>query len=836
MALELENIKAVVKDYWSRISGRYKTVTSNHPWILKTLKWGSISVLSLLVGLFIFSILVYKGLLGPLPSYAELKNIQNYNASEVYAEGGELLGKYYIENRISTDFEEISPYVIEALIATEDARFFEHRGIDLRALGRVLIKSLLLSRASSGGGSTLSQQLAKNLYPRRKYWMMTMPINKLKESFIARRLENTYTKEELLRLYLNTVPFSENTYGIKTAAQRFYQKAPSNLTIEEAALLVGTLKANSYYNPAKHPQRAQERRNTVLHQMAKYEYLTNQEVDSLVKTDVKLNYQAEGSNKGIATYFREHLRQEVEDILEQTQKADGSSYNLYTDGLRIYTTIDADMQHYAEESIHYNMPILQKSFHKDWSKGLPWKKISALESAVRRSDRFQSLEKKGIPNSEIQKIFATPVEMTIFDWKEGQKKVKISPIDSVKYYLSLLNTGLLAAEPTTGKIKAWVGGINHAFFQYDHVKSQRQMGSTIKPVVYAAALEAGMLPCEYTPNRLVTYTQYDDWQPRNADGEYTGAYSMEGALSHSINTVTVEVSQRTTINDIRKLAKNMGVSGYLPEEPSIVLGVAEASVWDMTNIYGAFALGGKKTNYHYLTRIENRHGQVIYEATPTKVSSYKRVLDSDKAAAINKMLQTAINEGTGKRIRTTYNIQGQWAGKTGTTQNQSDGWFVGYNPKLVTAVWVGAETPQIHFKSLSRGQGAKTALPIWGGFMARIQKNKKYRSITRAQFPPLNDTLAAMMDCPPFLDEMPIIADYWDDDYEEQVQFMEAMQHLSPEDRHLLLEKNQRRKKEKLSEYSQRIEKKNQKMLKKRARKEKMKGWWDELYYGNDKQ
>jgi penicillin-binding protein 1A len=574
----IERVWLQVKQKWQNLKKWGLEKYESHPRMSIAVVVGvGLGTLAACTVLTIF-LLVYTGALGHLPGYPELRAIKNHNASEIYSDDGVLLGKYYVENRTTADFEEISPNIINALIATEDARFFEHSGIDFRAAARVMVKSILLSDERSGGGSTLSQQLAKNLYSRKSYHLFTMLINKMREMLIARRLEQIYPKEELLRLYLNTVSFGEGAFGIKVAAQRFFNKSPEELQIEEAAVLVGMLKATTYYNPHRHRERATKRRNTVLHQMARYEYINEEVRDSLVKLPLEVKYFKEGNNQGLATYFREHLRLELAQLLEGYTKEDGTPYNIYTDGLKIYTTIDARLQTYAEEAVSEHMAKLQTDFYKDWKKGIPWGNNKVLKKAVQSSQRYQSLKAKGLSEEEIEDIFNQPVKMTVFSWKEGEEEKEMSPLDSVKYYLTILNTGFLAAEPSTGVIKAWVGGIDHKYFQYDHIHSRRQVGSTFKPVVFASALQNGMLPCEYTSNQQVVYTKYDNWTPRNADGNYEGVYSMEGALSKSVNSVTVEILMRSGVDSVKDLAHLMGIESKIPEVPAIALGAVDASL------------------------------------------------------------------------------------------------------------------------------------------------------------------------------------------------------------------------------------------------------------------
>lgn len=479
------------------------------------------------------------GAFGTIPSEGDLLNINNFNASEIYAAEGEMIGKYFIENRSDAQIEEVSPFVSQALIATEDARFMDHRGVDMRAAARVVWKSIILQE-EAGGGSTLSQQLAKNLYPRQRHGFLSMPVNKLREMMIARRLEKVYSKQGLLNLYLNTVPFSRNIYGIKIASDQFFSTTPNELKVEEAAVLIGMLKGTSIYDPKRNPEKSLERRNVVLRQMQQSNFLNKIAVDSLVQIPLELKFNRQ-HKESRAPYFQEHLKGALTEILADIRKPNGDPYGLFTDGLKIYTTLDATMQTYAEEAVAEQMKNLQATFDKHWKGKAAWKSERVLQKAVQQSKRYEVWKAAGYSEEKIDSLFTLPVQMTIFDWEKGEAEKEMSPLDSVKFYLSLLHAGFLAAEPQTGQIKAWVGGIDYAYFQYDHVRSRRQVGSTFKPIVYAEAIEQGIDPCNYYHNDLVTYTKWDNWQPRNSDGKYGGFYSMAGGLSNSVNTITVEV-------------------------------------------------------------------------------------------------------------------------------------------------------------------------------------------------------------------------------------------------------------------------------------------------------
>lgn len=824
----LANKTAPLRRKWSAFRGEYPRLA----WFTK---WIGAPVSLAFFGLFFFILLVYIGAFGPLPSYYDLRDIRNNTASEVYSEDGVLLGKYYIENRILADFEELSPNIIHALVATEDARYFEHSGVDLRAFLRVLFKSILLFDESSGGGSTLSQQLIKNLYPRQNHRLLTMPVNKVREMLIARRLERIYSKEELLSLYLNTVPFSQNVYGIKVAAQRFFSKATSDLTVEEAAVLIGMLKGTTIYNPLEYPERALSRRNVVLGQMQKYGYLEAESLDSLQALPLGLHYQEEGNNQGLATYFREHLRLELGDLLEKLEKPDGSSYNLYTDGLKIYTTLNARLQQYAEEAVREQMVQVQKGFYEDWRKGVPWGRNSVLENAIQNSKRYQRLKARGLSEEEIEKVFATPVKMRVYDWQGGEEEKEMSPLDSIKYYLTVINAGFLAMDPQTGLVRAWVGGIDHKYFQYDHVKSKRQVGSTFKPIVYAQALVNGMTPCEYTHNQLVTYAEYEDWQPRNSNGQYGGVYSMEGALSHSVNAVTVEVLLRGGLDSTGQLARALGIEGDIPAVPAIGLGAVDASLEEMVQVYGTFANGGRRPQLHYLDRIETIDGQVLYQTDRPEPAGFEQVLDEETNAMMVRMLQSVVDSGTARRLRYEFGLRNDIAGKTGTTQNHSDGWFMGFTPNLVAGAWVGAELPSVHFRTMRNGQGASTALPIVGRFLKKTYKDPEFRSLYNERFDPLPDTTALKLDCPPYLDEMPIMNDFLKDFLENPAFFDYLFRKgvFLGEEGHLELPPPRDR--ETKEEYMERLYRYIERMDRRDERRRKRKEFWSDLLFGKDR-
>ncbi|BAX81636.1 transglycosylase domain-containing protein [Labilibaculum antarcticum] len=702
----------------------------------------------LVVGILLGS--VYIGLWGKLPDYATLKSIKNANASEIYSEDGVILGRVYAENRTDVNFKDISPDAINALIATEDVRFYEHQGVDQRSLLRVLVKSLVLRDKSSGGGSTLSQQLSKNLYPRRNFGLLSMPVNKTKEVITASRLEKIYSKKDILQLYLNTVSFGEKVFGIESASRQFFSKPASKLEIHECAVLIGMLKAPTFYNPRLHPERSKQRRNIVLSQMAKYEFIPKHKLKELQARPLLIHYQKQSTQAGLASYLREKIRTETNKILKDYPKEDGTYYDIYRDGLNIITTIDARMQTDAEKAVAEHMKNLQALFSQHWGNKNPWgNNIDVIEDAKVRSEHYKSLKQKGKSAKEINKIFNEKVSMKIFTWN-GDKEVKMSPLDSIKHYVQLLKTGFLAMEPKSGKIKAWVGGINFDHFKYDHVKSKRQVGSVFKPIVYASALQEGVSPFDYLPNERKVYEEYDNWSPRNADNLYEGSYSMEGALAESVNTIAVDVLLETGIRNTIVLAEEMGIESSLPKVPSLALGTANISLYEMIQVYATLANRGEHTDPYYISKIENNKGNLIVDFTINREEN-RYVLSPENADIINHMLQAVVNDGTGKSLRSVYGLKGELAGKTGTTQVQADGWYIGYNSNLVAGAWVGADDMRIHFNSLSLGQGASMALPIYGKFMNKLSTNRNFNRYTNSPIPKPHADVLADLDIPHYL-------------------------------------------------------------------------------------
>ncbi len=708
----------------------------------------ALMVISIPVGLFCY---VYFEIPAPLPNKEALEQIENPEASIVYDIQNRQLGKYFIYERTTVPFENISSNVVQALIATEDARFYEHDGIDYRSLFRVLFKTILMGDKGAGGGSTISQQLAKNLFHRREFPFFSMAVNKIREMIIASRLEKIYSKEEIISIYLNTVPFGDNTFGIESASQHFYGTKCNSLSDDQAAVLVGMLKGNTLYNPRINPELALERRNVVLDLMLKEGFLTAQEKDIATSEKLALNISNQRSND-FASYFMDRLAIDVKEILED-KSDEKEQLNIYTSGLKIYTTLDRTLQFYAEKALKAHLEKLQKDFDAHWKNTKPWdKKREILNRAIHNSDEYKKWKNKGLSERQILDSMSVKKTMEVFSW-QGTAEVNFSSIDSIKYYQMILQAGFIAVSPTDGQVKAWVGGIDHNFFQYDHVNvnTKRQVGSTFKPFVYATALDEGASPCSYYKASQATYVEDEqEWTPSNDDDEYEGKYSMEGALQNSVNTVSVKILEDVGVGEIIDRCRKMGIESDIPPYPSIALGTPSISLMEMAGAYGSLVNNGNSVHPYYLLKIEDEEGNIIWE---NEGYSSQRVFNSETSALMVEMMKGVVNEGTGARLRHTYHLPNDFAGKTGTTQNNADGWFIGMLPELVVAVWVGADNPSIHFRSTALGQGANTALPIFAKFYEQVNTDKKYNSISRSKFKPLPNNLEHKMDCDPFKEE-----------------------------------------------------------------------------------
>jgi len=807
-----------------RLTQKWERFRTQSPQLAKGIKALSFLPLVGIMFIIILFLLVYFNAFGRVPTTQDLRLIQNNTASEIYSSDGVMLGKYYTENRISVPYQDISPYLVNALIATEDARFFEHSGVDTRAWLRVIGKTVMLSDESAGGGSTLSQQLAKNLYPRKRYKLFSILINKIKETYIARRLERVYSKNELISLYLNTVPFGGNIYGVEVAARQFFNKTAKDIAPESAAVLVGMLKANTYYHPVRHPERAEKRRNIVLQQMEKYEYISARERDSLQAISLKLDYRKESHHDGLAPYFREHLRGELAELVKAYKRPNGDTYNMYTDGLKIYTTIHSRLQTYAEKALTDHLAKLQKDFDQHWKGRKVWGDDAVIEKEIQKSVRYKALEKAGKSKAEIKKSFETPINMTVYG-PAGEVEKKMSPLDSIQFYYSLLNAGFLAMNPQTGEILAWVGGIDHHYFQYDHTQSKRQVGSTFKPIVYASAIRNEVLPCTFFDNRLITYTDYEDWQPQNADGVYGGVYSMAGGLRNSVNSIAVNLIMQTGVDPVVELAHEMGIKSDIPKVPAIALGATDASLYEMVQVYSTFANRGIKQEPIYLLRIEASDGTVLYERTNDKEGT--KVLETFEADMMVKMMEGVVDSGTARRLRSVYKLNGRIAGKTGTTQSQADGWFIGFTPEMVAGAWVGGQSPKVRFRSLSLGQGANTALPIWGKFAVAANRDKDFKNWQRSVFPVPSVEILELLDCPDFEEERP------PEPTEEEEIVEEVVNGINSQiDKLLESLKKKKAGRENESDAAEKARKREEREKRKTKRKKKRKKFFDKVFGG----
>ncbi len=730
----------------------------------------TIPVLTIII---LFVLISYEKM-GKMPTFEELENPESNLASEIYSQDSVLLGTVFWDNRSYTEYEELPQNIIDALIATEDVRFHNHSGIDARGLARVFVYSILMNNSSSGGGSTITQQLAKNLFPRDTTTYHTtigrklhLGISKFKEWVTAVKLERNYTKDEIIGMYLNTVPFGGITYGIKSATKTYFNTVPDSLKVEESALLVGLLKAPTYYSPVRHPERSRLRRNVVLSQMNKYGYLTNEEFDSLSVLPIELNYKVQDHNQGLATYFREYLRVTLNkskpdkknyfswtdyknDSIEwitnplygwcnKNKKPDGSTYDLYRDGLKIYTTLDSRMQKYAEEAVVEHLANeLQADFNLEqennpnspYYEELSGEELQdVIDLAMRRTERYRSLRRKGLEMDSIKAVFNTPTEMTVFSW-EGERDTIMTPLDSLLYYKNFLRAGFLSMNPHNGYVKAYVGGPNFKHFKYDHItQGKRQVGSTIKPFLYTLAMQEGYSPCHQVPNVPSTFMVNDStWTPKNSgpsskDGQMV---TLKWGLANSVNWISAWLIKQFNPVSVIDVMQKMGITSRIAAVPSIFLGTSDISLQEMVGAYSTFANKGVHTQPIYVTRIEDKNGNILARFTSTQ----NEAISEQTAYLMTHLLQSVVKEGSGGRIRWRYELYNEIGGKTGTTQNQSDGWFMGVTPNLVSGTWVGGEDRAIHFKGLTQGGGHNMALPIFALYMQKIYSDSTIVSVT----------------------------------------------------------------------------------------------------------
>lgn len=696
-----------------------------------------------------FVLSVYLGMWGKLPSKKELSNLEYQKASEVYSADSVLIGKYYLFDSQPIAYKEFPEHLLKALIAIEDERFYDHSGIDYRSLVRVGFKSILMQDESAGGGSTLTQQLAKNLYPRNERKKTNIVVDKLKEMMIASRLEATYAKEEILYHYLNTVSFGDNTFGIESAALKFFNKKTKDLSTVEAAVLVGMLKATYGYNPRIYPEKSSQRRNLVLQAMFFNDFLEEAEKDSLFKIPLKLDYKEYNYNDGIAPYFREEVRKQLLSWTKSEQK-NGKEYNIYTSGLKIYTTLDYKMQVLAEKAMIEHLAVLQKDFEKSFGKNAPWlndKKL--IDKLLKRTSAYKQLKAKGVSEAQIIDSLSRKKTMILADW-HGEKTVEASTLDSLQHYMKFLNTGSLGIDPSNGAVKTWIGGANFKYFKYDHIsQSKRQVGSTFKPIVYTAALESGISPCTYFSAQEIEYKNLKGWSPSNSGTKEEAYlnYSMEEALSNSVNTVAVKVLEEVGVLNVIRQANKMGILEKLPSEPSLALGTGEIKITELAGAYASYVNKSKPVTPYLIDKITNNRDSIIHVFSP-KIAT-KEAFSSETRQIMIEMMKSTVNTGTASRIRNSYKLPNAIAGKTGTTQNNKDAWFVAITPKLVHVTWVGLDNHELGFKNTSLGQGANAALPMFALFMQKLNKEQKFSAISNAKFESPSDNVFNKLDCDP---------------------------------------------------------------------------------------
>ena len=716
--------------------------------------------------LFVLFMILLVWMFADIPSFKELENPENNLATQIIAQDGETLATFHIENRTYVTYEELSPNLVHAAVATEDARFYKHSGIDFKGLARVLFKTILLRRSNQGGGSTITQQLAKTLYPRMEIgrkvpgiYHMKMVWIKLKEWITAVKLERDYTKDEIMTMYLNSIFFGSSAYGVRSAAETFFGKHPSDLTVEESAMLVGMVNKPTRYNPALNPDKALVRRNFVIGQMEKAGYIDKAQRDSIREIPITLNYEIQDHNAGRAPYFRDMIRRvmtakkprrsdykvredytadslawandELYGWLEKNTKTDGTPYDLDRDGLRIYTTINYKMQKYAEEAVAERIKELQADFMKDlkYKTNAPFSndidqatRDRLMNQARRWSDRWRLLKKDGLSDSQIQKTFSVPVKMRVFAYNsKGYIDTTMTPDDSIKYYKSMLRTAFVAMEPGTGHVKAYVGGPNYRYFKYDNVRQgKRQVGSTIKPFLYTLAMQEGMTPCDKVVDLPQTFEipGGTTWTPRSTDSEkWIGkTVTLKWGLTNSSNNISAYLMKQFGPEAMADMMRRMGIQSHIDEVPALCVGPADISLWEMVAAYNTFPSRGVFVSPLFVTRIEDSQGNVISEFANRK----REAIGENTAYLMVNLMEGVVQGGTASRLRYRYNLMGEIAGKTGTTNDNSDGWFIGYTPTLVAGVWTGAEDRQIHFQSGTLGQGANMSLPTWGIFMKKV--------------------------------------------------------------------------------------------------------------------
>ena len=734
----------------------------------KIIKWFWIIITFPVLFLIFMILLVW--VFADIPSFQELENPDSKLATQIIASGGEILSTFHIENRTFVSYDEVSPNIVHAAVSTEDIRFYHHSGIDFVGLGRVFFKTILLQKSNQGGGSTITQQLAKTLYPRAEFkrkipvvYQVCMIWIKLKEWITAVKLERDYTKDEIMTMYLNSIFFGSSAYGIRSASETFFGKIPSQLTVEESAMLIGMVNKPTRYNPAINYDKALARRNFVIGQMKKAGFLTKDQRDSIQAIPIYLHYEVQDNNAGSAPYFRDMIRRVMsakkprrseysvredyaadsiawftDDLygwLEKNKKADGSIYDLDRDGLRIYTTIDYQMQQYAEEAVAERIKDLQKDFERDlqYKTNKPFSndidqdtRDRVIHQARRWSDRYKNLKDEGKSEAAIARSFSVPVRMRVFSYNsKGYADTTMTPDDSIRYYKSLLRTAFVAMEPETGYVKAYVGGPNYRYFKYDNVRQgKRQVGSTIKPFLYTLAMQEGMTPCDKVVNLPQTFVVGNEtWTPRSTDADkWIGkTVTLKWGLTNSSNNISAYLMKQFGPAAMADMMRKMGIQSHIDQVPSLCVGPADLSLWEMVAAYNTFPSRGVYVTPIFVTRIEDNNGNVLAEFSNRK----REVISENTAYLMVNLMEGVVQGGTASRLRYRYHLMGDIAGKTGTTNDNADGWFIGYTPTLVAGIWTGAEDRQVHFQSIAYGQGAHMSLPTWGIFMQKVLANGK---------------------------------------------------------------------------------------------------------------
>ena len=738
-------------------------------------------LLSPFLALFTLVQLTALGVFGDLPTFDQLENPKNNLATEIISEDGVVLGKYFFENRSKVKYKELPENLIDALIATEDIRFREHSGVDGRSFLRALF-GVIFKKNNAGGASTITQQLAKMLFTKKPSSGVERIMQKLKEWIISAQLEKRYTKNEIITMYLNRFDWVNNAVGIKSASRVYFNKEPAHLSVEESAMLVGMLKNPSLYNPHRREELTRERRNVVLSQMKKYNFISDSVFINLHKKPIKLDFKKASHNEGLAPYFREHLRGVLKTWCKKNKRPDGENYNLYTDGLKVYTTVNSRLQQFAEEGVKTHISSLQKDFYNHW-KGytkapypddFEWEQINdIIDQGMRRSDRYKKLKKRGKNESEIKVIFKKPVSMTLFSWN-GEIDTVLSPRDSIWYNKYFIHSGMMSMDPVTGHVKAYVGGINYKYFKYDHVvHGKRQVGSTFKPFLYSLAIQEGYSPCYKVPNVPVVFDKNrwgleKDWAPKNSGNEFDElSLTLKFGLANSINSITAYIMKQFGPQAVVDLAKKIGIKSKILAVPSLCLGTFDLSVYEMVGAYSTFVNKGVWIEPIFITKIEDKNGVILEEFTPNT----QEAMSKQTADLMIRMLQGVVDgvyspeagkkRGTGVRLRYTYGFKNEMGGKTGTTQNQSDGWFIGITPNLVTGVWSGCEDRSAHFRDIYYGQGANMALPVYAEYLKRVYADTLNTRVFPVAFD-ISKTIDVQLDCGE------IIYDNINEEFEEQ--------------------------------------------------------------------